>query len=373
MRCFRRQSTPSSPQKSSLTHQNHAQISGLLYNDGHAIVFNSSARFQLLAMSLDKSVEPSFGASLATNQPTRNLTRRNTGQADYQQSNVLSGGGYPNGLPAVRSTKTHQQIIATADEPTLNGLRGSVELSIGQASRLEAATMEDNNNLIEPSLELAKPSNQLASEIEVDENELGAGTDQLPGDESYLVKVQFTGAGLNGYSYRFEALYLRFGASNGKLGGSEHQVNSRSFAAELQLVAYNSHLYKSFQEASGKPGGLLAISVLIDMLPDEQQPATMTATTTTTTSSTSTSKQTTANEQLETLLGQLASLGHRGASVPVKGFNVSALLPETDHFVAYEGSLTFPGCHEGVHWLVLNKPLYTSKQNVSTISLSFSL
>lgn len=156
-------------------------------------------------------------------------------------------------------------------------------------------------------------------------------------------KVQFSGASLL-YSYTFEALFIRYDLKDES--GSEHRINSRAYPAELQILAYNSHLYHSYYEASLRPLGLLAISILVDLLP---------------------AKKVAPHTQLSSLLNKLAKIKHRGNSVPISGFNISALLPETEYFVTYDGSLTIPGCHESVVWLLLNKPLYASQAQVSSL------
>ncbi len=42
-----------------------------------------------------------------------------------------------------------------------------------------------------------------------------------------------------------------------------------------------------------------------------------------------------------------------------------SLIPELDAFVTYEGSMTTPGCYETVTWLLINKPISVSRQQVS--------
>ncbi|PRD30283.1 UNVERIFIED_CONTAM: cah-2 [Trichonephila clavipes] len=51
-----------------------------------------------------------------------------------------------------------------------------------------------------------------------------------------------------------------------------------------------------------------------------------------------------------------------GQEVPLHHVSVQGLLPSTSHFVTYEGSLTVPACHESVTWLVINRPIYITKQ-----------
>ena len=37
------------------------------------------------------------------------------------------------------------------------------------------------------------------------------------------------------------------------------------------------------------------------------------------------------------------------------------LLPDTEDYMTYEGSTTYPGCTESVTWIVMNKPIYMSR------------
>lgn len=53
-----------------------------------------------------------------------------------------------------------------------------------------------------------------------------------------------------------------------------------------------------------------------------------------------------------------------GEEVEVKRLSVRGLLPETDYYMTYDGSTTMPACHETVTWLILNKPIYITKQQV---------
>lgn len=51
--------------------------------------------------------------------------------------------------------------------------------------------------------------------------------------------------------------------------------------------------------------------------------------------------------------------------MPVKRLSVADLLPATHYYMTYDGSTTFPACHETVTWLILNKPIYITKQQVN--------
>jgi carbonic anhydrase len=49
----------------------------------------------------------------------------------------------------------------------------------------------------------------------------------------------------------------------------------------------------------------------------------------------------------------------------IKRFGVRELLPNTMHYMTYDGSTTMPACHETTTWIILNKPIYITKQQVS--------
>jgi hypothetical protein len=53
-----------------------------------------------------------------------------------------------------------------------------------------------------------------------------------------------------------------------------------------------------------------------------------------------------------------------GSSAPVRYLSLRSLLPDTDYYMTYEGSTTHPGCWETAIWVVLNKPIYITKQEV---------
>ncbi len=46
---------------------------------------------------------------------------------------------------------------------------------------------------------------------------------------------------------------------------------------------------------------------------------------------------------------------------------MSELLPSTDGFMTYSGSTTRPGCHEGVEWFVMNRPVYLGELEMAAL------
>ncbi|KAK8728470.1 hypothetical protein OTU49_008964, partial [Cherax quadricarinatus] len=72
--------------------------------------------------------------------------------------------------------------------------------------------------------------------------------------------VNITGGPLV-YKYRFEDLYIHFGAANDK--GSEHQINGATFPAEIQLYGFNADLYRNMSEARLGSNGIVGLSIMI--------------------------------------------------------------------------------------------------------------
>ena len=63
-------------------------------------------------------------------------------------------------------------------------------------------------------------------------------------------------------------------------------------------------------------------------------------------------------------LDKLAS----GEEEKVSGLSIVDLLPRTDQFVTYSGSLTSPPCQESVTWVVPNKPVYMTLQQLNHLT-----
>lgn len=53
-----------------------------------------------------------------------------------------------------------------------------------------------------------------------------------------------------------------------------------------------------------------------------------------------------------------------GQTVDLRHLSISSMLPHTDDFITYEGSLTQPGCQETVTWILFNKPIYITLRHV---------
>lgn len=47
------------------------------------------------------------------------------------------------------------------------------------------------------------------------------------------------------------------------------------------------------------------------------------------------------------------------------GLNIEEIYPETSSFITYDGSMTIPPCFETATWILMNKPVYLTRMQVS--------
>ena len=53
-----------------------------------------------------------------------------------------------------------------------------------------------------------------------------------------------------------------------------------------------------------------------------------------------------------------------GQQTRIRHLSLSDLMPPTEDYMTYEGSMTQPGCHETITWIVMNKPVYVTVEQV---------
>lgn len=143
-------------------------------------------------------------------------------------------------------------------------------------------------------------------------------------------RVNLSGGPLS-YTYSVSHLRLHFGERD--LQGSEHTIANYAFPAELQIYGYNAQLYRNFTQAATQVYGVVALAVFVQV-GETPSPA------------------------MSSLLQGLPAVHFGGSSSPTHELRVSDLLPTTDQYLTYDGSLTVPGCYETVTWIIPNKPLY---------------
>ncbi|CAH2283576.1 carbonic anhydrase 12 isoform X2 [Pelobates cultripes] len=71
---------------------------------------------------------------------------------------------------------------------------------------------------------------------------------------------------LRGLPHNFTAvqLHLHWGSSSHPFG-SEHQIDSKAFPAEMHIVHYNSDKYADINEAKNKPDGLAVLGIFMEV------------------------------------------------------------------------------------------------------------
>ena len=71
------------------------------------------------------------------------------------------------------------------------------------------------------------------------------------------------------------------------------------------------------------------------------------------------------NPELRVLTNFTHQIRYKEQNVTIKSLSIRDLIPDLDAYMTYEGSLTTPGCHETVTWIVVNKPVLITRHQVS--------
>lgn len=153
-------------------------------------------------------------------------------------------------------------------------------------------------------------------------------------DTKHLVNIS---GGPLAYRYQFEEIYIHYGTENRQ--GSEHQIYGYTFPAEIQLYGFNKELYHNMSEAQHKPQGIVGISLMVQI---GEKP----------------------DDEFRIITTVFPKVRYKGASMFIKHLSIRTMLPDTDHFMTYEGSTTHPGCWETTVWILLNKPIYMTKSEL---------
>jgi len=162
--------------------------------------------------------------------------------------------------------------------------------------------------------------------------------------EEGQVPVNITGGPL-AYKYQFQQMFFHWGSNGGP--GSEHTVNHHSFPAELQLYGFNSQLYSNLSEAQEFPGGVIGVAVMVQVKGESPS-----------------GDQAHRHSGLGLAISKLIHVKYRGDAARIHQLSLATIMPNTADYITYEGSTTFPGCWETTTWVVMNKPVYISKQEL---------
>ncbi|GAB1602434.1 carbonic anhydrase-related protein 10-like, partial [Argonauta hians] len=142
------------------------------------------------------------------------------------------------------------------------------------------------------------------------------------------------------YTYRAANLKVHFGSKDER--GSEHTIAHRAFVAEIHIFFYNAELYPNFSDSIRAPHGIAALSLLV-MVGD------------------------TRNLAFEPITHTIKKVTVKGDESRLRNFYLGKLIPQTEQYITYEGSFTQPGCFETVTWIVFNKPVYISRDQIDAL------
>ncbi|XP_076362907.1 carbonic anhydrase-related protein 10-like [Tachypleus tridentatus] len=156
-----------------------------------------------------------------------------------------------------------------------------------------------------------------------------------------VAAVNVTGGPLS-YKYRLQQIHIHYGREDSR--GSEHMIGGYAFPAELQIIGYNSDLYPNMTEALRlhKNQGLVGLSALMQ-------------------------SGDLSNAELRIVTRKLDDITFRGQEAKIEHLSFRELLPKTDFYVTYDGSTTLPGCYETVTWIIMNKPIFITKQQLHAL------
>ncbi|XP_074602875.1 carbonic anhydrase-related protein 10-like [Brevipalpus obovatus] len=142
------------------------------------------------------------------------------------------------------------------------------------------------------------------------------------------------------YSYHFDSLHIHFGRTDNY--GSEHYIGGTAFPAEIQLIGFNSDLYRNITEASRRSYGLVGIAILVQI-------------------------GEASNEELKHLITQIHNIKFRGQNISIDSVSIRNFIPDPESYMTYEGSMSVPACFETVTWIVMNKPIFISRQQLYSL------
>ncbi|XP_072538730.1 carbonic anhydrase 2-like [Salminus brasiliensis] len=149
--------------------------------------------------------------------------------------------------------------------------------------------------------------------------------------------------------YEYRLVEMRFHWGSKTTNGSEHTLNRRRFPMEMQMVGLAPG-FADVEAASFSESGLFMMGVFIDIDDTENLP-------------------------FRLISDTIPSLSYPGDSVNITPPALMDLMPEiTSQFYQYSGGQTTPPCLQTVSWIVLENPIFISKDQylLFTTSLYYS-
>lgn len=142
----------------------------------------------------------------------------------------------------------------------------------------------------------------------------------------------------------YRALYLTFHWGPTNITGTEHTIDGRAYAMEIQVVHYNL-AYNSYEEALAHPDGIAILSYLLETKPY-------------------------GNPSLSQIVSNLPSITEEGSSIPLRPIPLLSLFPvNTNNYYRYHGSMTTPPCLQVVEWTVFSEIAIISEKQLEAFRL----
>lgn len=143
----------------------------------------------------------------------------------------------------------------------------------------------------------------------------------------------------------YTALQLHFHwAAPGSTKGSEHTVNGKHYDAEMHIV-HMKDPYKSVDQIKDMPDGLTVLGVFLSVEDDVPD-----------------------NAPYQRLFDAIKHCSYQGdEAVLGDGPPLISLLPPSQSFYRYSGSLTTPPCYEAVVWTVFQEPVAISRAQLEVL------
>ncbi|KAK3524379.1 hypothetical protein QTP70_028011, partial [Hemibagrus guttatus] len=143
-------------------------------------------------------------------------------------------------------------------------------------------------------------------------------------------------------TYKAVQLHLHWGVNDGP--GSEHTVDGEQYPMELHIVHIQEQ-YNTLKEAMSDTAGVAVLGFFYEVSTEE-------------------------NQKFNHLIQALGRIPYNGNTSNVTEFRVTDILPSLENLASYyrySGSLTTPGCDEGILWTVFQQPFSVSQQQVEKI------
>ncbi|CAL1547942.1 unnamed protein product [Lymnaea stagnalis] len=155
-----------------------------------------------------------------------------------------------------------------------------------------------------------------------------------------------SGAPSTAGQYVLSNIHIHFKSPLAK--GSEHALSGKLFDAEAHLVHYKAE-YRSVREAVLHQDGLVVIAIFLEKV--------------------KASDFREGNVEIIRLINSLGTLKGIGEEHQIPHqVSLDRLLPTSQDYYTYEGSLTTPPCSESVRWIVFRNPVYIHSLQLKTLS-----